>query len=116
MIREIPLLPAKSASTSDPTGQSADGSIDANGDNVEANPVEWLMVTRSDPGGGIPRFMVERNTPSSIVQDAGKFLDWACKKDDFPDQEEHEQTANESKQRPAQVERALSRSEANGYL
>jgi hypothetical protein len=116
MIREIPLLPAKSASTSDPTGQSADESIDANRDNAEANPVEWLMVTRSDPGGGIPRFMVERNTPSSIVQDAGKFLDWACRKDDFPDQEEHEQTANESKQRPAQVERTLSRSEANGYL
>jgi hypothetical protein len=46
------------------------------------NPVEWIMVTRSDPGGGIPRFMVERNVPSSIVQDAVKFLDWACAKDD----------------------------------
>jgi hypothetical protein len=44
----------------------------------ETNPVEWIMVTRSDPGGGIPRFMVERNVPSSIVQDAVKFLDWAC--------------------------------------
>jgi hypothetical protein len=48
----------------------------------ETNPVEWIMVTRSDPGGGIPRFMVERNVPSSIVQDAVKFLDWACVKDD----------------------------------
>lgn len=58
MIREIPL---------------ADG-------DAETNPVEWIMVTRSDPGGGIPRFMVERNVPSSIVQDAVKFLDWACAK------------------------------------
>jgi hypothetical protein len=49
---------------------------------AETNPVEWIMVTRSDPGGGIPRFMVERNVPSSIVQDAVKFLDWACAKDD----------------------------------
>jgi hypothetical protein len=57
MIREIPLSGAE-----DP----------------ETNPVEWIMVTRSDPGGGIPRFMVERNVPSSIVQDAVKFLDWAC--------------------------------------
>jgi len=48
----------------------------------ETNPVEWIMVTRSDPGGGIPRFMVERNVPSSIVLDAVKFLDWACAKDD----------------------------------
>jgi flagellar biosynthesis GTPase FlhF len=57
MIREIPLK----------------GNEDA-----ETNPVEWIMVTRSDPGGGIPRFMVERNVPSSIVADAVKFLDWAC--------------------------------------
>ncbi|OSS51099.1 hypothetical protein B5807_04365 [Epicoccum nigrum] len=47
-------------------------------DDPETNPVEWIMVTRSDPGGGIPRFMVERNVPSSIVADAVKFLDWAC--------------------------------------
>ena len=64
MIREIP-LPAS--------------------DDAETNPVEWIMVTRSDPGGGIPRFMVERSVPSSIVQDAVKFLDWACAKDDAPD-------------------------------
>ena len=61
MIREIPLK----------------GNEDA-----ETNPVEWVMVTRSDPGGGIPRFMVERNVPSSIVADAIKFLDWACARDD----------------------------------
>lgn len=45
----------------------------------EINPVEWIMITRSDPGGSVPRFMVERGTPSGIVADASKFLDWACK-------------------------------------
>lgn len=60
MIREIPL----------PEGDA------------ETNPVEWIMITRSDPGGGIPRFMVERSVPSSICQDAIKFLDWACASND----------------------------------
>ena len=49
-------------------------------DDDESNPVEWIMITRSDPGGSVPRFMVERGTPGSIVADASKFLDWACKK------------------------------------
>jgi hypothetical protein len=48
----------------------------------EANPVEWIMITRSDPGGGIPRFMVERGTPGSIVADAYKFLNWATQQDE----------------------------------
>jgi hypothetical protein len=53
----------------------------------EANPVEWIMITRSDPGGGIPRFMVERGTPGSIVADAYKFLNWATQQDeDVPQQ------------------------------
>jgi hypothetical protein len=64
MIREIPL---------------------SGNDDPETNPVEWIMITRSDPGGGIPRFMVERNVPSSIVQDAVKFLDWACPQDGATD-------------------------------
>lgn len=58
-------------------------------DDAESNPVEWIMVTRSDPGGSVPRFMVERGTPGSIVADASKFLDWACKKD-------HDVSANET--------------------
>ena len=57
-------------------------------DEDEANPVEWIMITRSDPGGSVPRFMVERGTPSSIVADASKFLDWACKKDHQEDEVE----------------------------
>lgn len=42
--------------------------------------IEWLMVTRSDPGGSVPRFMIEKGTPPGIVNDAGKFLDWVTKK------------------------------------
>ncbi|KAF9741848.1 hypothetical protein PMIN02_010508 [Paraphaeosphaeria minitans] len=118
MIREIPLAQSRhaSASTSDlhkrdqkkarsgdhaisfaqSRGQDAKGEkidrIDqADHDDPETNPVEWIMITRSDPGGGIPRFMVERGTPGSIVNDAGKFLDWACLNDDFPSREEDEQ-------------------------
>ena len=56
-------------------------SIEGNSE-PEANPIEWLMITRSDPGGGIPRFMVERGTPSSIVGDVGKFLKWATSKNE----------------------------------
>ena len=59
--------------------------IPMSGGDPETNPVEWVMITRSDPGGGIPRFMVERSVPSSIVQDAVKFLDWACARDDSAD-------------------------------
>ncbi|KAI9806218.1 MAG: hypothetical protein M1825_006333 [Sarcosagium campestre] len=68
---------------------------------TEANPVEWIMITRSDPGGSVPRWMVERGTPSGIVSDAGKFLDWACRKahaysdddsDDDDEQNEEEDT------------------------
>lgn len=65
-------------------GEKIDRKDQADDDDPETNPVEWIMITRSDPGGGIPRFMVERSTPASIVQDAAKFLDWACAKDDFP--------------------------------
>ena len=50
-------------------------------DESEMNPVEWIMITRSDPGGSVPRFMVERGTPGGIVSDASKFLNWACAKD-----------------------------------
>ena len=64
LIREIPLSNVKS---------NGDGTNDAS----ELNPVEWIMITRSDPGGGIPRFMVDRGTPSSMLGDVHKWLDWA---------------------------------------
>jgi hypothetical protein len=56
----------------------------------ETNPVEWIMITRSDPGGSVPRWMVERGTPSSIVADASKFLDWACQKEHLDSDSEDE--------------------------
>lgn len=51
----------------------------------DSHPIEWIMITRSDPGGNVPRFMVERGTPGGIVSDASKFLDWArsCDLKDF---------------------------------
>lgn len=57
-------------------------------DRPEMNAVEWIMITRSDPGGSVPRFMVERGTPGGIVADASKFLDWACKKEHPEDEVE----------------------------
>ena len=47
----------------------------------EFNPVEWIMITRSDPGGNVPRFMVERGTPAGIATDAGRWHEWAMKKE-----------------------------------
>lgn len=64
---------------SDAKGESMD--IPRDDDESECNPIEWIMITRSDPGGSVPRFMIERGTPGGIVADASKFLDWACAKD-----------------------------------
>ncbi|KAL6709400.1 hypothetical protein ACN47E_001807 [Coniothyrium glycines] len=96
MIREIPLQGAGK-------------------DEAETNPVEWIMVTRSDPGGGIPRFMVERNVPSSIVNDAVKFLNWACAKDDGDGSEGQGTNANTSDTLQVQdAPRSLSIADSNG--
>ncbi|CAK7238249.1 hypothetical protein SEUCBS140593_010475 [Sporothrix eucalyptigena] len=38
--------------------------------------IEWLMITRNNPGGSVPRFLVDKSTPSSIISDANKFMDW----------------------------------------
>ncbi|KUL90702.1 hypothetical protein ZTR_00240 [Talaromyces verruculosus] len=59
--------------------------VDLDGDSgnevEDPNPVEWIMITRSDPGGSVPRWMVERGTPKSITGDAVKFLNWASEPD-----------------------------------
>ncbi|KAK7951710.1 uncharacterized protein PG986_007438 [Apiospora aurea] len=70
--------------------------------------VEWLMVTRSDPGGSVPRFMVERGTPAGIAGDAKKFLDWVSSMnvDDFPD---HDEVSNQIKDQAAEVEEKVPR-------
>lgn len=43
--------------------------------------IEWLMITRSDPGGSVPRFMVEKGTPPGICNDAGRFVKWLFSED-----------------------------------
>jgi hypothetical protein len=43
--------------------------------------IEWLMITRSDPGGSVPRFMVEKGTPPGICTDAGRFVKWLFSED-----------------------------------
>ncbi|KAB8343025.1 hypothetical protein FH972_022619 [Carpinus fangiana] len=84
MVREIPLYP----------------------DNPEANPVEWTMITRSEPGGGIPKFLVERGTPGSIVADVAKWLQWALDQGDVApvDEEQEEAEVAELERRASQVE------------
>ncbi|CZT49228.1 related to nasopharyngeal carcinoma susceptibility protein LZ16 [Rhynchosporium secalis] len=64
---------------SDAKGENMD--IPREDDESECNPIEWIMITRSDPGGSVPRFLIDRGTPAGIVSDATKFLDWACAKD-----------------------------------
>ncbi|KAI0200516.1 hypothetical protein F4808DRAFT_429240 [Astrocystis sublimbata] len=51
-----------------------------NQDDGTVSTIEWLMITRSDPGGSVPRFMIEKKTPEGIVTDAGKFIEWMSSK------------------------------------
>lgn len=74
LIREVPISTAKSKDL--PQGKV---------DEAELNPVEWIMITRSEPGGGIPRFMVERGTPGTMISDLHKWLDWATNIDESKD-------------------------------
>ncbi|OJJ04070.1 hypothetical protein ASPVEDRAFT_63550 [Aspergillus versicolor CBS 583.65] len=90
MIREI--LVDKDGSEGSESG-SGSGSKGANG---EFNPVEWIMVTRSDPGGTIPRWMVEKGTPKSICTDAAKFVDWAREDPEAAKEKERLQSAAKS--------------------
>ncbi|GAB0131935.1 hypothetical protein EsDP_00000388 [Epichloe bromicola] len=84
VIREIPVetdpLPnTRSMSSADLiSGENRkSGTINRAGDDVEGpRAIEWLMITRSDPGGSVPRFLIEKGTPPGIIGDAGKFLDW----------------------------------------
>ncbi|OAA68245.1 START-like domain protein [Niveomyces insectorum RCEF 264] len=70
MIREIPLIQPAEAAKTNTTNDGRDGR--------GAMAVEWLMITRNDPGGNVPRFLVDRSTPSSIISDANKFLEWVA--------------------------------------
>lgn len=72
-------------------GEAMDANNEESDELDESNPVEWIMVTRSDPGGSVPRFLVERGTPGGIVSDASKFVDWAFKKEHLELKEEVEE-------------------------
>ncbi len=80
------------------------------------NPVEWVMITRSDPGGSVPRFMVERGTPGGIVADASKFLDWACKKEHPEDEIEALEKGDVEHIKPTDRRTSLEAYETNGHL
>ncbi|KAL9027955.1 MAG: hypothetical protein Q9196_003606 [Gyalolechia fulgens] len=99
-------------------GEAMDMPRDEFSDPAEQNPVEWIMITRSDPGGSVPRFLVERGTPSGIVTDASKFLDWACRKE-HPVKEDYGEKALELDQEIAQknsLAEALEQYQTNGHL
>ncbi|KAI1393467.1 uncharacterized protein F4822DRAFT_14099 [Hypoxylon trugodes] len=80
--------------------------IDEQDDEDYETMVEWLMVTRSDPGGSVPRFLVEKGTPPGIAGDAEKFLKWISAKsiDDFTESDGEE--TKQLKQEASQAEKA----------
>ncbi|KAJ5713729.1 uncharacterized protein N7483_010910 [Penicillium malachiteum] len=92
LIREIPrksLSMSSSSSAASTTGgnktetseKSETTDQQSQNQDEDLNPVEWIMVTRSDPGGSIPRWMVDKGTPRSVGADAAKFVDWAMQTD-----------------------------------
>lgn len=80
MIREVPVEsdPLASKTSLVSTDQSSEEVRSSSSDSRDhqSMAVEWIMITRSDPGGSVPRFMVEKGTPPGIVGDAGKFVKW----------------------------------------
>ncbi|KAK3723588.1 hypothetical protein LTR37_001840 [Vermiconidia calcicola] len=88
LVREIPL---HISGTSD------------EGADPELNPIEWIMITRSDPAGGVPRFLVDRGTPGAMLTDVTKFLDWACAQEEIPDADADEDKQLETSKRKAEV-------------
>ncbi|KAM0803384.1 hypothetical protein BDR22DRAFT_67142 [Usnea florida] len=84
-------------------------------DDAEENPVEWVMITRSDPGGSVPRFMVERGTPGGIVADASKFLDWASKKE-HPEDEAEALEKGDLNHVQMKIRKELEAYDTNGHL
>lgn len=89
LIREIPRKSGTGSSSSSSSAKSTEKESEDSGttdestheNGAESNPVEWIMVTRSDPGGSIPRWMVDKGTPKSVGADAAKFVDWAIQAD-----------------------------------
>ncbi|KAJ5973675.1 hypothetical protein N7481_010885 [Penicillium waksmanii] len=94
LIREIPRKSNDSSSISNGDAKKSDKDALEN-DEDEPNPVEWIMVTRSDPGGSIPRWMVDKGTPRSVGADAAKFVDWASK-DESPGKKSSDNSSQKS--------------------
>ncbi|KAI1752917.1 hypothetical protein F4782DRAFT_539967 [Xylaria castorea] len=67
-----------STASTPPSNDQDDGSKGNGGDIQDEGDfiIEWLMITRSDPGGSVPRFIIEKKTPEGIATDAGKFFQW----------------------------------------
>lgn len=78
--KEAVLRSAKQASVAAADGADNHGRSSFKEEDDQQFAVEWLMVTRSDPGGSVPRFMVERGTPGGITNDAARFVDWLATK------------------------------------
>jgi len=82
-IREIKVANPLRKVQSSVDGASETQANDAGGDDSEESDtiIEWVMITRSDPGGSVPRFMIERGTPPGIANDANKFWQWISSSD-----------------------------------
>ncbi|KAG6036975.1 hypothetical protein E4U40_007367 [Claviceps sp. LM458 group G5] len=103
-----------------PANLSRDGD-DAGGE-PSPRAVEWLMITRSDPGGSVPRFLIEKGTPPGIIGDAGKFLDWVTELTAAPDDTEETKhadgddiTVGEGQQTPHHDDRATQKHRPTTY-
>jgi len=79
---------AKNIALAGPDGANDHVKVEADDDSETM--IEWLMVTRSDPGGSVPRFLIEKGTPGGIAGDANKFLKWVSSKNlqDFDETDE----------------------------
>lgn len=85
-----------------PEDRGAGLDIKSGGDSHRPVAIEWLMVTRSDPGGSVPRFLIEKGTPPGIVGDAGKFLKWVTSKSrkGWDEPEDAKETAAQNDTKP----------------
>jgi len=98
IIREIPRKDSDENTSNGENVKKGKEETTKNGgpeDGDETNPVEWIMVTRSDPGGNIPRWMVDKGTPRSVGTDAAKFVEWASK-DDTSERKSSDSSSQES--------------------
>ncbi|KAJ5629260.1 hypothetical protein N7528_002917 [Penicillium herquei] len=112
LIREIPKK-SGSGSSSSSAASTSGGNKTETSERSDApsqeqdegsSTVEWIMVTRSDPGGSIPRWMVDKGTPRSVGADAAKFVNWAMQTDGACDERTDSQDEdNQEVHRPNSV-------------